>query len=324
MVQAVCIVSHHLRGIQHQKLPLHVACEYFSYISCHGPHTDRMQLRILNGFRFVLRTQRSAVPLSPSQIFQPLITSSTAPLLEIDFNLHKSNSTYFADIDVSRAHLACTLFSRGIEHMRGGTAAYTGSGRKQFGLALGAVSCSFRKEVAPYQNYEMWSKILAWDEKWVYIVTHFVRAGSAAPKSCTLYPQQSGGQRPAGHKIDSATFDSLTSDDKASTDKCLFATALSKCVFKYGRETVAPQKMFKLSGLITPDMSEPVLEQIEAQRVQGLKAASALATENQKALEAEFGGMSTDALGRHSDGSGVMGVVGTLLQLAKLKKSQVL
>lgn len=45
-------------------------------------------LRIVNAFRFCLRSQRPTVKFGPSQIFQPIITESHAPLMEIDFNLH--------------------------------------------------------------------------------------------------------------------------------------------------------------------------------------------------------------------------------------------
>lgn len=46
------------------------------------------QLRIVNAFRFCLRTQRPKVSPTSDQLFQPLITTSHAPIMEIDFNLH--------------------------------------------------------------------------------------------------------------------------------------------------------------------------------------------------------------------------------------------
>ncbi|KDN65902.1 putative capsule polysaccharide biosynthesis protein [Colletotrichum sublineola] len=82
-------------------------------------------------------------------LFQLRITPSSADFVEVDFNLHKTNSSYFADTDIARAHLMSTLFDPAIEHMRGGSGAYTGAGALLFGLALGAVSCSFRREIHP-------------------------------------------------------------------------------------------------------------------------------------------------------------------------------
>lgn len=73
----------------------------------------------------------------------------------------ESNSTYFQDVDIARTHLICTLFSAGIEQAR------KSKGQGILGAALGAVSCSFRKEINPFERYEMWTRVLSWDRKWV-------------------------------------------------------------------------------------------------------------------------------------------------------------
>lgn len=259
---------------------------------------------------------------------------STAQLMEIDFNMHKTNSSYFADMDIARAHLVCTLFSEGIAYMRGGTGAITNSKQPMFGLALGAATCSFKKEVKPYEKYEMWSKVLAWDEKWIYIVTHFVRKDAAKPRSYTLYPQQNDRKSVGGGASP------LVSDD-APPEKQLFATALSKCVFKSGRKTVAPEMMLQMSGLLpvppTPGAADEkrsaseletvaqTLRDVESRRQQGLEVARALAADSQQGLEAQFEGNDCEAaLGRHTDGAGIAGVFGTLMQLAQLRQTQIL
>ncbi|OBT54284.1 hypothetical protein VE04_05725 [Pseudogymnoascus sp. 24MN13] len=56
----------------------------------------------------------------------------------------------------------------------------------QWGIMLGGVHCSFKREIKPYEKYEMWSRMLAWDRKWLYVVTHFVKAGTARPAGWTL------------------------------------------------------------------------------------------------------------------------------------------
>lgn len=105
---------------------------------------------------------------------------------------------------------------------------------------LGAVSCSFRKEVKPYQPYEIWTRVLSWDRKWLYLVTHFVFKDAVKPRAYSLYPSQNnkkGGLR--GLK---------------NNEDAIFASALSKCVFKKGRLTISPENMLKMSGLLP---SEP-------------------------------------------------------------------
>ena len=249
-----------------------------------------------------------------------------AELFEIDFNCHKTNSSYFSDLDISRTHLVCTLFANAIAHMRGGTAAYTGTKDPHFGLALGAVSCHFRKEVAPYQGYDMWSKVLSWDEKWIYIVTHFVRKNANKPSSYVLYPQATKSQLRTRKGVLSGSRDHSSGTPAHSTpEKDIFATALSKCVFKSGRKTISPDTMLQLSGLIPESADQGgELAGIENRRLEGMKLASILAIQNQKALEAEFVGSGESVLGLHTDGAGILGVVSTLLQLAGLKRSQFL
>ncbi|APA13813.1 hypothetical protein SS1G_13907 [Sclerotinia sclerotiorum 1980 UF-70] len=285
-------------------------------------------LRIVNAFRFCLRSQRPKVKCGPNQIFQPIITESHAPLMEIDFNLHKTNSSYFSDVDVARTHLFCTLFSEGIEQMRGGTEAITGSKEPTFGIALGAVNCNFKKELKPYESYEMWTRVLSWDEKWIWLVTHFVRKDSSKPKSYTLYPQQ---------KIDNREEKCKDLDPRAGVVAC----SLSKCVFKQGRKTISPEFMLRASGLLPDNLQKEDLDvqsggdtnsfdaeewthaRIEEERLRGKKIADTLSAESQQDLEQSFTGGS-EALGRHTDGTGIVGVVSTLAQLAGLKRDQIL
>jgi len=305
-------------------------------------------MRIVNAFRFCCKSQRPKVAVTHEQLFRPLITTTHAPLMEIDFNLHKTNSSYFSDIDIARTHLVCTLFSTGIEHMRGGTSAITGAKRPIFGLALGAVSCSFKRELKPYESYELWTRVLSWDEKWIYIVTHFVRKGAVMPKKYTLYPQQNSAEQDNIKRRDSAS-----SIDSMDGNEAVVATALSKCVFKQGRRTVSPALMLKQSGLL-PTKSlddtlateiEPIslescsssdsgidvgdskeesdLDRIERERQRGMRVAFTLANQAQNALEMEFTA-ENEALGRHSDGTGITGVFSTLAQLAHLKRRQIL
>jgi hypothetical protein len=275
-------------------------------------------MRILNAFRFILRTQRPQVPLNPSHIFQPLITESCADLLEIDFNFHKTNSSYFSDLDVSRSHLVCTLFAEGIAKMRGGTEAYTGSKQPPFGLALGGVSCNFRKEIAPYQKYELWSRILCWDQKWIYIVTHFVNREPEHSMPSSLYSPPSDVERDTSGRA-----------GVAPVNEAPFATAISKCVFKSGRQTISPTAMLQMSGLLPSGTNgdgrpHEKLSWVEERRSQGLDILDSPTVERQSALESIFARKSGEILGRHTDGNGTIGVVCTLLQLAGLKTSQVL
>ncbi|EPS25782.1 hypothetical protein PDE_00718 [Penicillium oxalicum 114-2] len=152
------------------------------------------------------------------------ITSRT-PLLETDYNLHKSNSTYFSDLDVSRTALVTRLFSPGVGlvskeldqeflemSQKEGKRAPK---RKPIMIVLGSVYCSFKREIKPFERYEVHSKVISWDKKWLYILSSFMRPASRA-----------GGER------------------------TLLATALSKYVVKKGRLTVEPGRILRLAGFL--------------------------------------------------------------------------
>lgn len=185
-----------------------------------------------------------AAKLGPRALFAPVICGSRAPVLEIDYNVHKSNSTYFADLDVSRTHLVSYICGAGVravsDNARTQLVLDPTTGRPStgsFGIMLGSVHCSFHKEIAPYRAYEMWSRVLAWDRKWMYIVTHYVPKGLGRPSEW-LDPRFGRQNRSAG------------GDVAKDWEKKIHATAVSKYVFKLGRLTVHPAVILDASGLL--------------------------------------------------------------------------
>lgn len=134
----------------------------------------------------------------------------------------ESNSTYYSDLDITRTHLLCTLFSVGIDrarHQHGNP--IFGPRTDSFTIKLGEVKCSFKREIRPYERYEMWTRVLTWESKWLYTITHFVRK------------------------------------DATSKQDLVCATAISKCVFKSGRRTITPEAMLRTSGLWPHEPSFP-------------------------------------------------------------------
>jgi hypothetical protein len=45
----------------------------------------------------------------PRALFKPTISTAYTSVFEIDYNLHESNSGFFTDLDVSRAHIVSYL-----------------------------------------------------------------------------------------------------------------------------------------------------------------------------------------------------------------------
>ncbi|MCJ1224589.1 hypothetical protein MMC12_001234 [Toensbergia leucococca] len=94
----------------------------------------------------------------------------------------------------------------------------------------------------------MWTRVLSWDRKWLYLVTHFVQKDAARLKSYALYPFQK--DKASNLKLD-------------RKDDAIFASALSKCVFKKGRLTIPPEVMLQASGLLPPKPADTAVLQTE-------------------------------------------------------------
>ena len=167
------------------------------------------------------------------------ITSRT-PLSESDYNLHKSNSTYFSDMDVSRTTLAVRLYTPAIymvskdvdrELLSGKGNGMASNAHKSIYVAVGSVYCAFKREVKPFELYEVLSKVIAWDQKWLYIMTFFLRPG------------------------------------RKGTKQTLLASAVTKYVVKKGRLTVPPARVLRRNGLLPPLPEGMTDESLSAERL---------------------------------------------------------
>ncbi|KAK8117790.1 uncharacterized protein PG998_006071 [Apiospora kogelbergensis] len=162
----------------------------------------------------------TAVAVAHPSLFCHNTLTSRAILLDLDVNIHKSNSTFFADADISRAALLTSMLSEAL------------ASRNAL-FVLAGTQCKFLREIRPLQKYAVASQILTWTDKAFYVVTYFVSPRrSDAAAVCSLR----GGP------------DAVLKDDKLR--KKVFAIMVSKYVFKAGRATVAPVDVFGAAGLL--------------------------------------------------------------------------
>lgn len=224
---------------------------FFHFVCFLCVAADNSQYRVLKGiFQHLTFSKRYIPPdIGPASLFLPVINPSHAPPWECDYNLHKSNSTYFSDLDVTRAHLVCCLLQPGIDALKNNkrtSLVVDSSGKKARGrwaIILGGTTCSFRREIAIYEGYEMWSRMLCWDKKWIYIVTHFVRQGKVKPNGYILGDGSWFGGR-------NARFVRRGNGDGQLDEENIMATALSRYVVKLGRLTIHPEVLLETSGLL--------------------------------------------------------------------------
>ncbi|KAF0327742.1 capsule polysaccharide biosynthesis protein [Colletotrichum asianum] len=201
---------------------------------------------------FIRRLTDTAPPkhLSPRCLFLPAISATRSPMLECDYNMHKSNSTYFTDLDMSRGNISLALFRKPFNPF---------PGPNHFIMILGGANCVWRKEIAPYEAYELWTRVLTWDEKWIYLVSHFVKAGKFVPSEYAMQPGSTAKKsRSRGNTVN-------------DPQKAVFASSIARYVFKNGRKTVPPEKALLECGLLPGDEAE--LVEVERLRLKWLPVA---------------------------------------------------
>lgn len=95
---------------------------------------------------------------NPSAAF---VRSSYCCPLECDlFGFHKTNSSYFVELDLARTETMLHAFHWYFYKER------------PF-VPLAEIRCLFLKEIAPFQRYDVVSKVVAIGTKWVYLVSIF-------------------------------------------------------------------------------------------------------------------------------------------------------
>ncbi|KAF1994156.1 hypothetical protein P154DRAFT_527240 [Amniculicola lignicola CBS 123094] len=285
-------------------------------------------IRFFRAFFYHLYWQPTPIP--PEALFLPVVSSTRSSILETDYNIHKSNSTYFSDMDISRTMLFTAIIRNGIKKnsrlygkgKKPETIAQPGTPRGKHIIALGGILCNFKREILPYAKFEMWTRLLCWDRKWFYLVTHLVQPGLARPKKWTLQPWRKVKHVDAGDE----------KEEEALREKlkgAVYATALAKYVIKRGRITVPPEEALidadmvptkpegwvyqalaengTANGVIdNPDLVLPQTKKgewnwdvIEAERLRGLKFAEAF--QGMDGLHEVFDGGKEGALGEYSD-----------------------
>ena len=119
---------------------------------------------------------------------------------------------------------------------------------------------NFRREIKPYEGFEMWTRLLSWDRKWFYGVTHFVKKGAVKPTGYLLQPWKKGGKTTTSDANEHDTNMTTNADATANPipQPFIFASGISKYVFKKGRLTIPPERVFRNAGLLPPKPAEHV------------------------------------------------------------------
>ncbi len=105
--------------------------------------------------------------------------------------------------------------------------------------------------------------MLSWDSKWIYVVSHFVKAGAVRPETFVDQPWRSGGgskRKSSGGRRAGAPGNE---DEKQSgpvaapqaPHPAIYCTCITKYVMKKGCKTVPPEEFLRACDLL-PDVPE--------------------------------------------------------------------
>lgn len=84
---------------------------------------------------------------------------------DLDTNLHMNNGRYFTIMDLGRFDL---VLRNGLMHFMM---------RHKSVPVLAAATARFRLSLEPFQKYKLVSRVICWDEKWVYMEQRFIICG---------------------------------------------------------------------------------------------------------------------------------------------------
>lgn len=117
-----------------------------------------LYLRLLRVMLAAVFGRRQA-PLQPS-----VLTFRVWPH-DVDNNLHLNNSRYLAMMDLGRMDLIVRC----------------GVGRqmaiRKWAVILASTTIRFRRGLKPFQRFELVTRFVGWDEKWIYLEQQFRRDG---------------------------------------------------------------------------------------------------------------------------------------------------
>lgn len=116
-------------------------------------------------------------------VFRHNVISTYCSPFEVDGYFHKSNSTYFEELDIARTDLMTKIFQK----------LFLNSKRWPY-LPVAEASTCFFKDIAPFQPYRITSNIFCWDRKWIYVLSNFTvdKGSTVVSLSITRYVLKDG------------------------------------------------------------------------------------------------------------------------------------
>ncbi|KAF6756163.1 hypothetical protein DFP72DRAFT_894752 [Ephemerocybe angulata] len=203
----------------------------------------------------------SISPIGSNPMDTVILYKAWASLDESDFNGHLSNSSYAKTLDAARFKSAIVMFPNLF--------------REQGWIPLAATHYHFIREIPMLAVYEIRSRIVAWDQKWFYLVHRFVTKPKKGTKHASEKTKRTGTppatilpslRTVSGPEESSSAPSPTPADTYADKTKAtlksvsniisaeepdgatLHTITVSQLCFKIGRITVPPELIFAING----------------------------------------------------------------------------
>lgn len=85
---------------------------------------------------------------------------------DLDLNMHMTNARYLSKMDLGRIAL---LIQTGLAKT---------VGKNKWAPIVGGTSIRYCKSLKPFQSYQLRTRVIGWDEKWIYMEQRFERKGT--------------------------------------------------------------------------------------------------------------------------------------------------
>ncbi|OQR99176.1 hypothetical protein THRCLA_06589 [Thraustotheca clavata] len=135
---------------------------------------------------------------------KPHIWKARTGFLDIDINLHLNNSSYLYNMELARWHMTGVMGLLGL------------AVKQKWMFLVASQTIRYRRSIAPFAPYEIHTKMVYWDDNWMYISHQFV-----CPKTGALY-----------------------------------ADALTRGIIKKGKKTISLQEAADALGTTVPEITD--------------------------------------------------------------------
>lgn len=185
-----------------------------SYKSLPGAYYIRFWAQVIK--HIILPKYIKSLLVSPKTPFDTITIKTYNSPFECDGYLHKSNSTYFEELDISRTKLMTTIFQKLFIY-------YKTESKTWPYVPVANVFTTFKRQIDPYQSYEIKNRVLGWDDKWIFILSKF----------------------------------------ESKNGKIQHAVSITKYVLKDGRKTIKPIDALKFCGYDVEKFSKQAEKGVE-------------------------------------------------------------